>query len=141
MNILYMSHILYFIDFQGHISSHISNSYVSVHLLLQQIMTWCFMFSILVEAKRIDCLTINRGSVLRVYISFFLKFTLHSFFKIFYLFIFRERGREGEGEGQKNLCVVASHLVPTGDLACKPGMCPDWNQTGNPLVHSPCSIH
>ena len=34
--------------------------------------------------------------------------------------------REGEGEGEIHQCVVASHVPPTGDLACKPGMCPDW---------------
>ena len=44
------------------------------------------------------------------------------FFKGFYLFIFRERGREGE----KYQWVVASHMDPTGDLAHNPGMCPDW---------------
>ena len=41
------------------------------------------------------------------------------------LFIFRERGREGEREGEKHQCVVASHARPAGDLACNPGMCPD----------------
>ena len=55
----------------------------------------------------------------------------------FYLFIFREKGREGEREGEKHQCVVASHVAPTGNLAYNPGMCPDWNQTGNPLVHRP----
>ena len=44
------------------------------------------------------------------------------FFKI--LFIFRE-GREGE-KGEKYHCVVASCMPPTGDLARKPGACPDW---------------
>ena len=39
---------------------------------------------------------------------------------------FRQRGREGEREGQKHQCVVASHMPPTGDLAHNPGMCPDW---------------
>ena len=42
----------------------------------------------------------------------------------FYLFIFRERRREGEREGKKHQCVVASHMPPTRDLAWKPGMCP-----------------
>ena len=42
------------------------------------------------------------------------------------LFIFRERGKEGEREGEKHQCVVASCVPPTGDLACNPGMCPDW---------------
>ena len=43
-----------------------------------------------------------------------------------FLFIFRERGREGEREGKKHQCVVASRVPPTGDQACNPGMCPDW---------------
>ena len=42
----------------------------------------------------------------------------------FYLFIFRERGRGGEREGEKHL--VASCAPPTGDPACNPGMCSDW---------------
>ena len=43
--------------------------------------------------------------------------------RFYLLFIFRERGREGE----KHQCVVASHMLPTGDLACNSGiMCPDW---------------
>ena len=33
------------------------------------------------------------------------------------LFIFRELGREGERDGEKHQCVVASHVPPTGDLA------------------------
>ena len=44
---------------------------------------------------------------------------------IIYLFIFRERGREGE-RGEVKQCVVASCTPSTEDLACNPGMCPDW---------------
>ena len=44
----------------------------------------------------------------------------------FYLFIFRERGRKGEREGEKCGCVLASHTTPTGDQVHNPGMCPDW---------------
>ena len=50
-----------------------------------------------------------------------------SFFKKrFYLLIFRERGREGEREGEKHQCVVASCTPPTGDLVYNTGMYPDW---------------
>ena len=56
------------------------------------------------------------------------------FFKRFYLFIFRERGREGERVGEKHQCVVASCVPPTGDLAHSPGMCPDWESNQRPLV-------
>ena len=51
----------------------------------------------------------------------------------FYLFIFRERGREGEREGEEQHCVVASHAPPTGDLAHNPGMCPDWESNRQPF--------
>ena len=52
----------------------------------------------------------------------------------FYLFIFRQRGREGEREGEKRRCVVASPVPLTGDLACNPGMCPDWDSNQRPLT-------
>ena len=51
----------------------------------------------------------------------------------FYLFMFRERGREGEREGEKHPCVVASCAPPTGNLACNPGMCPDWELNRRPF--------
>ena len=38
------------------------------------------------------------------------------YFLVFHLFIFREKGREGEREEEKRQCVVASHTPPTGDL-------------------------
>ena len=44
------------------------------------------------------------------------------FFKRFYLFIFRQKGREGG----KHQHVVASRAPHTGDLASNPGMCPGW---------------
>ena len=51
----------------------------------------------------------------------------------FCLFIFRERGREGEREGEKHQCVVASCVPSTGDLASNPGMCPDWESNLRPF--------
>ena len=61
---------------------------------------------------------------------------LKNHFLRFYLFIFRERGRDGEREGEKQQCVVASHTPPTGDLAHNPGMCPDWESNQQPFgVH------
>ena len=55
----------------------------------------------------------------------FLNMNAKPFLKRFYLFIFRERGREGEREGEKHQCVVDSHVGLTGDLSCNPVMCPD----------------
>ena len=49
------------------------------------------------------------------------------------LFIFRQREKEGERDGEKHHCVVAS-LTPTiGDLACHPGMCPSWESNLKPF--------
>ena len=64
-----------------------------------------------------------------VYISLFLK--------RFYLFIFREKGKEGVREGQKHQCVVASHVAPTGDLARNPGMYPDLELNWRPFGLQP----
>ena len=35
-------------------------------------------------------------------------------------------GRNGEKEGEKHQCVVASHAPSPGDMAHNPGMFPDW---------------
>ena len=48
------------------------------------------------------------------------------FLKILFI-ILRERGKEGEREGRKHQCVVASCAPPTGDLVCNPSMCSDWD--------------
>ena len=45
--------------------------------------------------------------------------------KFIYLFVClfsNERKKERE---RNNQCVFASHVAPTGDLVCNPGMCPD----------------
>ena len=46
-----------------------------------------------------------------------------------------QRGRDGgkEGGGERHQCVVTSHVPPTGDLACNPGMCPDWESNQWPF--------
>ena len=50
---------------------------------------------------------------------------MYIFKKILFVF-FRESEREGERKGEKHQCVVASLAPLTGDLARKPGICPDW---------------
>ena len=42
------------------------------------------------------------------------------------LFIYFQREGMGGREGGKHQYVLASCMPPTGNLACKPGMCPDW---------------
>ena len=63
----------------------------------------------------------------------------------FYLFIFRERGGEGEREGEKHQFVVASCSPPTGDLTHNPGMCPDrelnWQPFGSQDRAQPTELH
>ena len=48
---------------------------------------------------------------------------INLFFLRFYLFF--RWGREGEGREKTSMC-FASSAPPTGDLACNPGTCPDW---------------
>ena len=61
-----------------------------------------------------------------------------TFLKRFYLFIFRERGKEGERREEKHDVqekqLSVAFLTPlTGDLACNPGMCPDWELNWQPF--------
>ena len=52
----------------------------------------------------------------------------------FYLFIFRERGREGEREGEQHQCCWLPLMCSsTWDLARNPGMCPDWESNQKPF--------
>ena len=54
----------------------------------------------------------------------YVEFYLFIFFKDF-MYLFLEKGKKGERRGEYQ-CVTASHVPPTGDLACNPGVCPDW---------------
>ena len=60
---------------------------------------------------------------------------IHAFYfpNFIYLFLIRERGREGEKEGEKHQYVVASWVPSTGDLACNPGTCPGWESNWWPF--------
>ena len=54
------------------------------------------------------------------------------FFLRFHLFLERGEGRGREGE--KHQCMVAFHVLPTGDLARSPGLCPDWESNERPFA-------
>ena len=56
--------------------------------------------------------------------SMLLSLNIMFFFKI--LFIYFQTEGKGGREGEKHQCVVPSCMPPTGDLACDPGMGPDW---------------
>ena len=43
-----------------------------------------------------------------------------------FIYLFSERGEGREKDREKHQYVVASRAPPAGDLACNPGMCPDW---------------
>ena len=63
-----------------------------------------------------------------------LGFTDVAFLKnIFLIYLFLERGREGEREGEKHQCVVVFQAPATGDLAHNPGICPDWELNQRPF--------
>ena len=57
--------------------------------------------------------------------------------KRFYLFIFRQRGREGEREGEKHQCVVVSYTSPAGDPATTQAGALTGNRTSDTLVPKP----
>ena len=68
--------------------------------------------------------------------------TLHSFLFIYlfiyFLFILREREKEEEREGNlyvQEICqsVASCTPPPSGDLACNPGTCPDWEWNPQPF--------
>ena len=50
-----------------------------------------------------------------------------------FIYLFLERGEGKENEGEKHQCVVGSRVCPTGDLACNPGTCPDWELNQQPF--------
>ena len=54
-------------------------------------------------------------------------------FRKYFVYLFLERGRKGEREGEKHQCVVVSLAPPTGGLAHNPGMCPDWESNWGPF--------
>ena len=43
-------------------------------------------------------------------------------------------GRDGEREGEKLQCVVASCTPPAGDLVHNPVMCPVWESNQQPFA-------
>ena len=89
---------------------------------------YCFFTYQIPPPSIFHCLHMHCSNIfLKKYIMYF------SFFKRIYLFIFRERGKQGESEGEKHQCVVAFHMPPTRDLACNPGMCPDWELNRQPF--------
>ena len=62
-------------------------------------------------------------------------FKIYIFKDFIYLFLEKREGREGE----KHQRVVASRAPPTGDLACNPGMCPDWESNWQPFGSQACT--
>ena len=66
------------------------------------------------------------------------KTNIFFFFLRFYLFIFRQKGREGEIEGEKHQCVVVFHTPPPpGTWPTTQACAPTGNRTSDPLVCRP----
>ena len=61
-------------------------------------------------------------SQVEIKIFFFSKQSFGLFFKKTLFILFLDMG----GGGEKHQCVVASCVLPTGDLARNPGMYPNW---------------
>ena len=67
-----------------------------------------------------------------IYIHIFW-YVCHFFKDFIYLFLEREEGREKEREGNIKVWLPPACTPPTGDLACNPGMCPDWESNQRPF--------
>ena len=56
-----------------------------------------------------------------------------------FIYLFLERGEGKEKDRERNISEgkthgsVASHTLPTGELAHNPGMCPHWESTQQPF--------
>ena len=101
------------------------------------------VFIFILEISKLVFLRMNNLSFIIVYlpiffdvvnVSFHLAFCNLRIFKVFYLFL--ERRRKGGRGGETSMCGCLSRTSP-GDLACNPGMCPDWELNSDPLVHRP----
>ena len=60
-------------------------------------------------------------------------------FKKDFIYLFFGEGKGGRKRAKKHQCVVVSCAPPTGDLACNPGMCPDWESNQTPFGSQWCS--
>ena len=85
-----------------------------------------------VKSLRREPVTMESQCTNLIFKNVLFKVLLHYFLKSLFIF-FRERGREREGEGEKHQGVVASHMPPCGDLACNPGLRPDWESNQRPF--------
>ena len=56
-----------------------------------------------------------------------------SLFKKDFIYLFLER-EEGRKRGRETSMCVAACAPPTGDLACNPGLCPDWELNRRPFA-------
>ena len=54
-----------------------------------------------------------------------------------FIYLLLERGEVREREGEKHQCVVASHMLSTGDLPHNPGVFPDWESNWRPFGLQP----
>ena len=61
---------------------------------------------------------------------------LNTFLKILFIYFWRGE-REGEREGEKHQCVLASYMLPTGYLAATQACALTGNRTGDLLVPRP----
>ena len=76
------------------------------------------------------------NSLLLVFL--FVLFKLYIYFFLFKILLiyFRQSRREGEREGEKHQCVVASHTPPLGTWPATQSCALTGNVTSDPLVHS-----
>ena len=106
---------------------------------------YCFIQTMFVYTNRILFLSIGLHVFLCLQVSvwdpfssapksFFLKNVFKGFFPKILFIYFRQRGREGEREGNMNVWFLWHTPYWRPNLACSPGMSPDWESNPQPFV-------
>ena len=90
----------------------------------------CLIFVLILSITSCDEIYIFLMLYFNSFITFFLFQKFFIFKDFIYLFLERE---EGEREGEKHQCVVASRMTPHLGLACNPGMCPNRELNQQPF--------
>ena len=80
-------------------------------------------------------------TILEIKTEKFLKYFVNFFLFKDFIYLFLDRGNEGEKEGEEYQYFVASYAPRTGDLAHNPGMCPDQESNHLPFGSHQPSIH
>ena len=107
---------------------------------LAHLLPWCIHFPCVLSQATLSCRFYHHRLILPLlelhtagnhFMIFFHTVFLKLFFKD--AFVFSKREREGEREGEKHQCVIASCTAPTRNLAHNTGICPIQESNWQPI--------